>query len=220
MRSSVNLSAVVALSLLGCTDAFWRMGCAVIQTGRIDPIVNPGTLAEHAHTIMGAANLGINSTFSSLLSSQCTSCEIAADKSAYWTPLLYYQYPNGSFIDVPHDGAVAYYLGRGPNRNNTVPFPKGFQILSGDKSARGPDYKTMTYGTPEYPGRPIMNRVSFACLAVGMSLQEQPWMFNTTCGNGLRAQIHFQSCWDGKNLYKTDNSHVAYQSGINNVCIF
>lgn len=39
-------------------------------------------------------------------------------------------------------------------------------------------------------------------------------MFNTNCLNGMRAQIHFQTCWDGKNLYKPDNSHVAYLSGI------
>ncbi|KAI7652069.1 WSC-domain-containing protein [Hortaea werneckii] len=32
----------------------------------------------------------------------------------------------------------------------------------------------------------------------------------------MRAQIAFQSCWDGENLYKTDNSHVAYLSGIDN----
>jgi hypothetical protein len=41
-------------------------------------------------------------------------------------------------------------------------------------------------------------------------------MVNTHCSNGMRAQIHFQSCWDGVNLYKTDNSHVAYLSQIDN----
>ena len=39
-------------------------------------------------------------------------------------------------------------------------------------------------------------------------------MFNTTCPNGMRAQIVFQSCWDGINLWKADNSHVAYLSGL------
>ena len=44
-------------------------------------------------------------------------------------------------------------------------------------------------------------------------------MKNTNCSNGLRAQIQFQSCWDGINLYKSDNSHVAYMSQIDNgVC--
>lgn len=36
--------------------AFWRMNCDVIQTARIDPIVNPGALAAHCHTIVGASS--------------------------------------------------------------------------------------------------------------------------------------------------------------------
>ena len=158
-------------------------------------------------------DIGVNATYESLLNSACTSCEIGADKSAYWTPLLYYQYPNGSFIDVPHGGSVVYYLARGPNMNSTVPFPKGLMILSGDKSARSYDNTTMTYGNATYPGRPIADRVSFVCLAEN-PLAQQPYMFQTDCINGLRAQIHFQSCWNGVNLYKADNSHVAYQSQI------
>ena len=135
----------------------------------------------------------MNATYQTLLNSDCTSCQIAADKSAYWTPLLYYQYPNGSFIDVPHGGAVAYYLSRGVLAPQTIPFPKGFMMLSGDKGARSYDNHTYTYGNATYPGRPIADRVSFACLDVG-NQPEQPWMFSTKCINGMRAQIHFQSC--------------------------
>lgn len=136
----------------------------------------------------------MNSTYNSLLNSECSSCEIQADKSAYWTPLLYYQYPNGSFVDVPHGGAVAYYLSRGVLAKNTIPFPKGFMMLSGDKGARSYDNHTYTFGNATYPGRPVADRVSFACLPLGPPQPEQPWMFSTDCGNGMRAQIHFQSC--------------------------
>jgi hypothetical protein len=41
-------------------------------------------------------------------------------------------------------------------------------------------------------------------------------MFNTSCPDGLRAQIVFQSCWNGIELYVADNSHVAYLSGLDN----
>lgn len=41
-------------------------------------------------------------------------------------------------------------------------------------------------------------------------------MFDTDCPYGMRAQIHYQSCWNGVDLYKADNSHVAYQSQIDN----
>ena len=77
----------------------------------------------------------------------------------------------------------------------------------------------MTYGNATYPPRPIADRVSFNCLADGPPLAEQPYMFDTNCANGLRAQIHFQSCWNGIDLYKPDNSHVAYLSQIDSgVC--
>lgn len=135
----------------------------------------------------------MNATYESLLNSDCTSCQISADKSAYWTPLLYYQYPNGSFVDVPHGGAVAYYLSRGKLASQTIPFPKGFMMLSGDKGARSYDNHTYTFGNATYPGRPVADRVSFACLHTAPQ-REQPWMFSTNCKNGMRAQIHFQSC--------------------------
>ena len=163
-------------------------------------------------------DIGISSTYQSLVNSDCTSCEIAADKSAYWTPTLYYAYENGTFIEVPHSGSVVYYLGRGDNRNQTIPFPKGLNIVSGDKNARSYDSQTMTWGNATYPGRPIADRVSFNCLA-DKPLPEQPYMFRTDCINGLRAQIQYQSCWNGRDLYLPDNSHVAYLSQIDNgVC--
>ena len=77
---------------------------------------------------------------------------------------------------------------------------------------------TSTPQKPQYFGRPIADRVSFNCLAA-FPMPETPYMNDTDCENGLRAQIHFQSCWDGVNLYKSDNSHVAYMSDMDNgVC--
>ena len=58
-------------------------------------------------------------------------------------------------------------------------------MLSGDKAARSYDNVTMTYGTADYPGRHVADRISFACLQEQPN-QEQPWMFNTSCINGLR----------------------------------
>ncbi|KXT05146.1 hypothetical protein AC579_6359 [Pseudocercospora musae] len=215
MHSLRGAYVAFALSLVNNVEAFWRMNCAVVQRGRIDPLVNYGDIAAHSHTIVGGSNIGINATYQSLLNSQCTSCEIGADKSAYWSPTLYYSYLNGSFLEVPHDGAVAYYLGRGPQVNSTIPFPKGLNILSGDKSARSYDNQTYTWGNATYPGRPIADRVSFACLSY-QPQPETPYMSDTDCPYGMRAQIHFQSCWNGKDLYKADNSHVAYQTQIDN----
>lgn len=82
----------------------------------------------------------------------------------------------------------------------------GKGTLTGGTFVNGTSYPLQTFY-----GRPISDRVSFACLA-DFPEAETHGMMNTNCDNGLRAQIHFQSCWDGVNLYKSDNSHVAYMS--------
>jgi hypothetical protein len=165
-------------------------------------------------------DIGVNATFDSLMNSACTSCEISADKSAYWTPNLYYQHTNGSFEEVPHGGSVIYYLARGQNANDIISFPKGFQMLSGNKSLRSANQSGMTWGDATHPNRPISDAVSFACLAAvaGPETPNLP-VDPRVCISGLRAQIHFQTCWNGKDLYKADNSHVSHMSQIDNgVC--
>jgi len=109
---------------------------------------------------------------------------------------------------------TVYYEGRGDNRANIKPFPAGLRMLSGDALARSYNTSATLYQST----RPIADRISFACLAATPS-KESPHMNVTDCSNGLRAQVQFQSCWDGVHLYKEDNSHVAYMSGLDNgVC--
>ncbi|KKY25296.1 putative wsc domain-containing protein [Phaeomoniella chlamydospora] len=68
-------------------------------------------------------------------------------------------------------------------------------------------------------GRPISDRVSFVCVDYDVSYPETNNLTYLDCPAGMRAQIQFQSCWDGVNLYKNDQSHVAYMSQIDNgVC--
>lgn len=95
-------------------------------------------------------------------------------------------------------------------------------MISGDKTLRSYNDTNLTWGNSTYPPRPIQDAVQYACLSEVLG-PGTPGLMNTsyvnTCVNGLRAQIHFQSCWDGKNLYKSDNSHVAYLSDMDNgVC--
>lgn len=124
---------------------------------------------------------------------------------------MYYQYANGSMINVPQGGAVVYYIGRGTNAKNAMAYPPGFRMISGDAAARAyiPEIKTYK----NY--RPISDRVSWACLSTVAS-RETYNITNTDCYAGLRAQLHFPACWDGVNLYKSDQSHVAYMSEIDN----
>ncbi|KAI1338944.1 WSC-domain-containing protein [Xylariaceae sp. FL0016] len=206
---SFFLLAFLALHVLS-VDAFWRMVCGLIQTGRMDPIVNPGTLSSHVHKVSGASNFNFTLSFDSLQASECTSCEIQ----------LYYQHADGTFEDVPNGGTVVYYLGRGENRTNIEPFPPGFKMLTGNMFLRSNDTTTRTYADPSRNdnGRLVSDAISFACLDSSGPIPEQNYMFRTDCDQGMRAQVHFQSCWDGRD-YQTDQSHVAYMSQIDNgVC--
>ena len=88
-------------------------------------------------------------------------------------------------------------------------------MISGDATARTYDNTTLTYLNT----RPIADRTSFACIDYNHPSPETPSMTNTNCPDGLRAQIQFQSCWDGVNAYFPESAHVAYMSQIDNgVC--
>lgn len=84
-------------------------------------------------------------------------------------------------------------------------------MLSGNTAARSYDNATKTWNG----GRPIADRVSFICLDPQKQYPEQYGMKYTDCGQ-IRAQIQMPSCWDGVNAHKSDNSHVAYLSQIDN----
>lgn len=148
----------------------------------------------------------MNATGATLINSRCTSCVIQADKSAYWIPMLYYHYPNGSFIDVPHGGAIVYYLGRGNNQTIT-PFPPGFRMVVGDSGVRSFNNLSLTW-TGEVP---LAQQVSWLCIT-DPATHETYGLEGTDCPYGLRAQIQFPTCWNGVDLYKSDQSHVAQLS--------
>ena len=73
-------------------------------------------------------------------------------------------------------------------------------MLAGDKSKRN------------FTGDNAAKAISYSCL--DYSKPAPPYVNeipNTSCANGLRAQVYFPSCWDGKNLDSDDHqSHMAY----------
>ncbi|KAL6244706.1 hypothetical protein RBB50_008234 [Rhinocladiella similis] len=210
MKSLFSLPVLGLLALQPTTSvAYWRMACSVSQTARVDPILNPGGVASHVHKFAGGNNVNQNSDFDSLRQSTCSSCEVQKDASAYWTPQLYFAHSNGVVEEVPNYGMTVYYVGRG-DQSNTKPFPPGFKMISGDTTARSYDQTTLTYMNT----RPVADRVSFRCINEANDIPETHYINDTNCVNGLRAQINFQSCWDGSNLYLDDSAHVAYLSNI------
>lgn len=153
---------LLAVAMMGNgVMAFWRMPCSRSGLARIDPIISPGEIASHVHTIHGSSGklapsphipfctllprriarseggispftrrqcvwisahletwiksphahkftgFGPSSGFSDLRAGDCTSCEVAEDKSVYWTPPPYFRNSaTGEFSEVNQVGGM------------------------------------------------------------------------------------------------------------------
>ncbi|KAJ6262274.1 hypothetical protein Dda_3081 [Drechslerella dactyloides] len=219
MRQSLSLAA---LALLGSgVDAFWRMQCgAPVVIDRVDPIVFPGQVDGHVHNVMGGVNFGKTVTTKQLKASKCTSCQVEPDKSNYWVPALYFQFKNGSYMPVPQkDGMLVYYIPeRGAKYGEVLPFPENFGMIAGDP-------KLQTYDESNAKGseaRMRQDAIGFTCLNYKSSTTEGfanhrnlPEMSKlATCVDGLRADINFPSCWNGKLDSPNHRDHMAYPDGL------
>jgi hypothetical protein len=111
--STILLALVTTVTAKdGRTFAVLRFyGNGPLMNGRVDPVVSPGRLSSHVHTVMGASGFGFNSTGVSLRNSTCTNSLLKQDLSAYWFPRLYFQDPvDGYFEPVEMDYVNVYYL--------------------------------------------------------------------------------------------------------------
>lgn len=96
-------------------------------------------------------------------------------------------------VNVDH---IAHY-------NQISAFPVGLRMIAGDM-----------YRNTFNESSTADKAVSFVCLDGKTNPQTDAFPTNQTCPNGLRAQIVFPSCWDGKNLDSSDHqSHMAYPVG-------
>jgi hypothetical protein len=149
-------------------------------------------------------------TFQDARASKCSSCTIKEDRSNYWSPQLYVNFKNGSFAPVPtvgdatdtSGGMTVYYLQRrGDNATEKLHgFPEGFRMLAGDPFKRSPSDDSAT------------RAISFNCL--GANKPETNNIPNYPCPGGLRAQVFFPACWNGKDLDTPDHkSHMSYPVG-------
>ncbi|KAH0122003.1 hypothetical protein KCU82_g22542, partial [Aureobasidium melanogenum] len=229
-KASALSLAVSALSLAGSADAFWRLPCRGRSgVGRLDPIMDPGKVSDHVHVIHGGSNFGIDNTPQDLVNSDCTSCAVTQDKSAYWTPPLYFLHANGTAEMVEQvGGMLAYYLlyndAANPNGNITA-FPEGFQMISGDKRLRSfpypiPDNDKSSW-TPEQKTQSALSQkaLGFNCLNYAATpeaslyrhfLPDKDYL-DANCLDGIRLELMFPSCWNGKDLDSDDHrSHVAF----------
>jgi hypothetical protein len=85
-----TLSQVVIglLAIASPAAAFFRLPCAApIVIQRADPVVNPGQISSHVHTVMGGDGFGFEMNYAAIQKSTCSSCTVIEDNSNYWVPV-------------------------------------------------------------------------------------------------------------------------------------
>ncbi|CRG87554.1 hypothetical protein PISL3812_04572 [Talaromyces islandicus] len=230
-RLAASLAIVGAFGTLAhaASNNFWRLPC-MSRSGaaRMDPLMAPGETSDHLHTIFGSGGFSESVTQDALLNSDCTSCQVTQDRSAYWTPPLMFKYPNGSTVMVNQDGGMlAYYFVYG---ENPQAFPQGFRMIAGNQFLRNftgpvPDPPKSEWTAAESTQFALSQKaLGFNCLHYNTtdegSLQRhflpEKSFLDENCWDGLRLELMFPSCWNGKDVDSHDHkSHMAYPSLVN-----
>ncbi|GMK59428.1 hypothetical protein CspeluHIS016_0800340 [Cutaneotrichosporon spelunceum] len=199
MLFTIASAALAALTLVTPVDAGqFVIPAATLAVARLDPIVNPGTIGGHAHSLLGASNIrDVLNTPEEQLRAGCTSAKVQLDKSSYWVPTIYYIRKDGTYEGMAHSTRVYYNVDP-----SFTPFPPGMRIVTGDAMSRNQLQENV---------RGI--KMDFAALG------RQDWgifLPNTTAyptfPGAPRAGIHFPSCgWANQSLDSHDHfSHLTW----------
>ncbi|KAE8354231.1 hypothetical protein BDV28DRAFT_164400 [Aspergillus coremiiformis] len=227
MRLDVGLVTCLA-TFSGLAEAFWRLPCrGRAGLARLDPLVDRGKDSPHVHAIHGPDTFSMSADMNSLRDSSCTSCAVTQDRSAYWTPALYFMHENGDTEIVNQvGGMLAYYLLYG---HNVTAFPENFQMIAGDTYKRDfkwpiPDPPTSEWSGEETSQAALRQKaLGFNCLnynqaaepSLGRHFLPNKTYLDEHCTDGVRFEIMFPSCWNGKDVDSHDHkSHVAYPSTV------
>ncbi|KAI1337477.1 hypothetical protein F5Y15DRAFT_155301 [Xylariaceae sp. FL0016] len=204
-----------------------RFGCAQVVIDRLDPLVNPGLIpSPHVHQIVGGNAFNASMTTDDVSKgASCTTCAFSKDFSNYWTANLYFKAKNGTYKRVKQLGAarqfnddfstkidggvLVYYVSAQPGKVKA--FQPGFRMLVGDPNKREADPKLKMQNCYRcYTGPNFGGDVSAPCADGKIDTQHLP---TAPCKGGIRSNVLFPTCWDGKNLDSADHkSHVAYPS--------
>jgi hypothetical protein len=191
-------------------------------------------VSPHLHQIVGgdAFNLTMHPDNDLPGLSTCTTCRFVEDKSNYWTAVMYFKHPNGSYLRVPQmpnhnsgpgyqdGGMTVYYFQPSVTINETVkfvPFQKGFRMRVGSPMRRRKDDID-----PE--DLSTLHAATLRCFngtdagsggaTTGFGPEDSYEFPNRTCSGGIRSNIYFPQCWDGVNLDSPDHeSHVVHPKG-------
>jgi len=197
--------------------------------------VNPNEVAQHVHAIHGSSGFNMNATYEDLVAGDCTSCGVVEDKSVYWAPALYFRHDDGTYELVEQVGGMLnyYFLFKDDGNPDAgiKAFPPGFRMIAGDSLRRNFSIAGLTAKDrdPEKSLWKMLGQTTqfdleqralgFNCLNYNINpegslyrhyLPEKSYL-DEQCAQGVRFEIMFPSCWDGKNLDSANHrSHVAY----------
>ncbi|KAL2157597.1 hypothetical protein VTH06DRAFT_5976 [Thermothelomyces fergusii] len=239
MRTGTSLALLASVS---GAAAFWRMECrGRVALARLDPLVDPGVPAKHAHAVHGSSGFGASATYEDLRNGDCTSCAVAEDMSAYWAPVLYFRHANGSYQEVLQDGGMLAYYFLNPDLKNPGKgiraFPNDFRMIAGDTNRRNYSVGGLDVKMPDPPKSDwaalgqtsqddlAQRAVGFNCL--NYATDPEPSLYrhylpdkkflDEKCKDGVRFELSFPSCWNGKDISSPDHrSHVAYPDTVLN----
>lgn len=190
----INKSAGQQLFTVDCLHSHYRGD---------DPIVFPGqTGASHNHEFFGDMHLNANTTIEQMISNPANTCEVGADRSAYWVPAVY---QDGKTVEA--DNNKFYYKVGKVDPTTIQPMPVGLRMIAGNAKATEPESRQVKY--------------LFATTSEGKHTEPHTQMtggsktlFTTRPDeNGVRVQIQFPQCWDGKNLWLPNTAHMSYPIG-------
>lgn len=234
MRAITILAALVRLAAAAADQRTYAVlhhyGTGPLMIGRVDPIVSPGTVSSHVHTVMGGSNFGMNATGEILRQSNCTTALVKGDLSAYWFPRLYFQDPeDGQFEPVEMFYMNVYYFFE-PTNDDVVAFPIGLKMISGDAMTRDPPNDNGTNNLDPSEGK--INPLQWTCPRTSYVPPSWPVGSNGTMagiqdptneGSGvgfpfaecdgyaspLRMDLHFPSCYNpaaGLDAYESNTA--------------
>lgn len=166
--------------------------CPSSHRAQNDPIVFPGQPGQsHLHSFFGSTVTDAYSTLGTLLGGG-TTCDPAADRSAYWVPTLL-----DDGVPLEPEEAKVYYLTAHAVPAAVQPFPPGLRMLAGTPSRTGPDGPS---------------RYKWSCRGADASSTDD----FAVCpeGHELELLLDFPDCWNGRDLDSADHkSHMAYGAG-------
>ncbi|MGL5818501.1 MAG: DUF1996 domain-containing protein [Phycicoccus sp.] len=146
--------------------------------------------ASHLHDFVGNTTTDASSTAARMRGGR-TTCATPKDTSGYWFPTVS---RNGK--DLTPEIVDVYYLNALKGDRMVAP-PTGFRMISGDATG----VEDAVHAGSRYAG--------FTCGG-----DEGDFMATIPqCGDrGVTMKIQFPDCWDGRNLYRPDQGHVAFST--------